>query len=82
MPATPEQLAGGIRGGQKAGIVARERADKFYAPLDPIMAELRAQGLGYAAIATKLNELGHRTRLGNLWNRKLVSQACRGRGIE
>jgi lambda repressor-like predicted transcriptional regulator len=50
------------------------RADKAYADLAPIVAELRAKGLSLRAIADRLNRDGHTTRRGKPWNATQIAR--------
>lgn len=62
---TPEAVAKG----RERSIVSRAKAaTEAYADLAPLMAEWRAAGLSFAAIAGKLNDEGHTTRRGRPWN--------------
>jgi DNA invertase Pin-like site-specific DNA recombinase len=61
-----------LAGLEKARIVSAatitERAEQAYADLQPMMAELRANGMTLAEIANELNAQGHTTRRGKPWN--------------
>jgi DNA invertase Pin-like site-specific DNA recombinase len=60
------------RGAKAAGEAVRERAEKEYADLIPVVRELRSRGLSQAAIADELNRQGHTTRRGMPWNQVQV----------
>ena len=51
-----------LQGGRNAAPVHREAAREFYAPLVPVVAELRRQGLSLRAIARELERRGLKTR--------------------
>jgi len=53
------------RGAKSAGISHRQRATEAYADVKPLIADLRAEGLSFAAIADRLNAEGHATRTGS-----------------
>lgn len=53
-----------LKGGRNAAPVHAEMADEFYAPVIPIVLELRRQGLSLRAIARELDQRGIRTRVG------------------
>jgi hypothetical protein len=50
------------KGGAASAPVHRESAREFYAPLLPVVAELRRQGLSLRAIAAELGRRGIKTR--------------------
>jgi DNA invertase Pin-like site-specific DNA recombinase len=52
----------------------KERADEAYTDIAPMMAEWRAEGLTFQAIANRLNAEGHTTRRGAEWNPVQVSR--------
>lgn len=55
--------------GRRAAAAARaDRARTAYVHLEPLMRQLRADGLTFRAIADRLNDLGHRTVGGAAWN--------------
>jgi hypothetical protein len=60
MPGFPPR--GHLKGGQNAAPVNRALAREFYAPIIPIVVELRRQGLSLRAIARELDRRGIRTR--------------------
>ncbi|HMB05415.1 MAG TPA: recombinase family protein [Isosphaeraceae bacterium] len=70
------RLTGGAnpKAARRAGEVAKMRADKAYADLAPIVAELRAKGLSLRAIADRLNRDGHTTRRGKPWNATQIAR--------
>jgi hypothetical protein len=51
-----------LKGGRNAAESHRQAAREFYAPLLPLVAELRRQGLSLRAIARELDRRGVRTR--------------------
>jgi hypothetical protein len=51
-----------------------ELADEAYADLLPTLRTLKAEGLTLAKIAEQLNEAGHKTRRGKLWNPTQVAR--------
>ena len=55
---------GGRRGRAKAAVVISSKARTEYQDLFPIVRQMRADGLSYAAIAKALNDQGHSTRTG------------------
>jgi DNA invertase Pin-like site-specific DNA recombinase len=70
------RLTGGAnpKAARRAGEVAKMRADKAYADLAPIVAELRAKGLSLRAIADRLNRDGHTTRRGEPWDATQIAR--------
>ena len=62
------------QGARAAGATDRANADQAYADLYPIITELREEGLSLAAIAPRLNDMGHTTRRGKSWNAVQVSR--------
>ena len=63
-----------LKGGQNAAPIHAEMADAFYAPIIPIVLELRRQGLSLRAIARELDQREIRTRVGcyykSIWSNK------------
>jgi hypothetical protein len=53
-----------LKGGQNSAPVHAEMADEFYAPIIPIVLELRLQALSLRAIARELDQRGISTRVG------------------
>lgn len=53
-----------LKGGRNAAPVHAEMADAFYAPIFPIVLELRRRGLSLRSIASELDRRGIRTRVG------------------
>ena len=53
-----------LKGGRNAAPVLAEMAREFYAPIIPIVLELRRQGLSLRAIGRELDRRGIRTRVG------------------
>ena len=51
-----------LKGGQTSAVVHAKAAREFYAPILPIVAELRRKGLSLRAIARELERLGIKTR--------------------
>jgi hypothetical protein len=51
-----------LTGGRNSAPVNRALADKHYAPILPVVADLRRQGLSLRAIARELERLGVPTR--------------------
>jgi hypothetical protein len=72
-----------LKGGQAAASVNTERAREFYAPLIPIVAELRRQGLSLRAIARELEKRGIKTRYEwPYWNATQIKRIlARGSGV-
>ena len=52
-----------LTGGRKAAATHARNAREFYAPIVPIVAELRRQGLSLRAIARELDRRGVKTRV-------------------
>jgi hypothetical protein len=52
------------KGGAASAPTHRESAREFYAPLLPVVAELRRQGLSLRAIAAELGRRGFKSRWG------------------
>ena len=50
------------RGGAASAPIHREAAQRFYAPLIPLVVELHGRGLSLRKIAAELNRLGVSTR--------------------
>jgi hypothetical protein len=51
-----------LKGGQTAAVTHATAAREFYAPLLPVIVELRRQGLSLRAIAAELDRRGIKTR--------------------
>lgn len=66
------------RAAAKAHTVAREKA---YVDLLPLIMQLKQEGATLRTIATRLNELGHRTRRGRLWGSGQVYRVLRYAGM-
>lgn len=66
---TPENLTDNARAeGRRVSLEKRKgAADGFAAKIMPIIEKYRAEGLGYAAVADRLNAEGLRTRKGGEW---------------
>lgn len=60
MPAFPPGAC--LKGAQASIMSHVQLADEFYAPIIPIVAELRRQGLSLRAIARELDQRGIKTR--------------------
>ena len=54
--------------GKRGAVTNRAKARTAYASLLPQLREWRAAGLSFARISTRLNDSGHTTRSGALWN--------------
>jgi len=55
--------------GQRSGAIAMaQRAAAAYSDIKPMMQEMRANGETFAAIATKLTVMGHKTRNDKAWS--------------
>ena len=52
-----------LLGGRNAAVTNAQLAREFYAPITPVVAELRRQGLSLRAIARELDRRGFKTRL-------------------
>lgn len=71
------------RGAARASEARRTQADEAYREIGPMAMELRNAGFTLQEIADRLNESGHRTRRGRLWNAMQVSRVLtRERGPE
>src|SRR4051794_38206691 len=55
-------------GGRNAAPVHRQQAREFYAPILPLVKELKARGLSLRQIAAELDRRGVRTRMGSWWS--------------
>ena len=64
----PDRRGPGQGTGRPRPSARRLRARTAYVHLEPVMHQLRADGLSYQAIADRLNDLGHRTANGAEWN--------------
>lgn len=64
-----------VIGGQNAAPYLRQLAREFYAPIIPIVVELRQQGLTLRAIAGELGRRGIKTRQG--WDHWSATQVRR-----
>lgn len=62
-------------GGQVSAVVNAELAREFYAPVLPIVADLRRQGMSLRAIAAELDRRGLKTRHG--WDHWTANQVRR-----
>jgi DNA invertase Pin-like site-specific DNA recombinase len=62
------RLVGARNGAKASGAVSTKAATEAYQDLRPTVAELRERGLSLRAIAKELNEQGHTTRRGRVWN--------------
>ncbi|WP_422927451.1 recombinase family protein [Singulisphaera sp. PoT] len=64
------RLTGGAnsKAARRAGEVAKANAEDAYADLAPKLAEMRTGGLSLRQIARRLNQEGHTTRRGKVWN--------------
>jgi hypothetical protein len=71
-----------VRGCKAGAKTNRRNAVLAYAHLMPMMVESREQGATLAAIAKKLNDLGHRTRTGSFWTADTVLRALKRRHDE
>ncbi len=60
MPSFPPGVH--LKGGRISAVVHTIAAREFYAPILPVVAELRRQGLSLRAIASELERRGIRTR--------------------
>lgn len=63
--------------GRRGAKTNRAKARTAYASLLPQLREWRAAGLSFARISARLNEAGHTTRSGALWNPAQVRRALR-----
>jgi DNA invertase Pin-like site-specific DNA recombinase len=68
----PENMSQDAR--EKGASVNRDAAITAYATLMPMIRQLRADGLSFAAIATRLNEEGRSTRNGAAWTSMAVKR--------
>ena len=59
---------------RRAGEVAAALARDAYVDLAPLLAEMRAEGLSLRRIAGSLNDAGHTTRQGKVWNQVQVAR--------
>jgi len=74
-----EARAKGARNGAKA---VKAQADEAYRGLAPLMRQFRESGWTLREIANWLNEAGHRTRRGQVWNAMQVSRVLKRFGGE
>ena len=61
--------------GRRGAETNRAKARTAYASLLPQLREWRAAGLSFARISARLNDAGHTTRSGALWNPAQVRRA-------
>lgn len=61
--------------GRRGAETNRAKARTAYASLLPQLREWSAAGLSFARISTRLNDAGHTTRSGALWNAAQVRRA-------
>ncbi len=59
---------GNAKAAKRAGEVLAANAAEAYTDLVPDIAGIRAEGLSLRRIAGRLNEEGHTTRRGRMWN--------------
>src|ERR1035441_5536211 len=59
---------GGLKGSRLGAATTKRNAVEHYAYIAPTIAAYRAEGLGYLAIAKRLNAAGEETRNGKAWN--------------
>lgn len=71
------RLEGSKKGAKAAGAALKQAANAAYTDLYPIVSNLRNEGQTFAAIADKLNEMGHTTRRGKPWNASQVLRVSR-----
>ncbi|HIK94038.1 MAG: recombinase family protein [Pirellulaceae bacterium] len=64
---------------QSAAKAHSDAFDAEYSDFFPVVEQLRADGKSYQAIANTLNEQGHTTRRGKLWNRMQVHRLANAR---
>jgi hypothetical protein len=81
MPAFPPGVH--LKGGQTSAPINAAKAREFYAPIIPVVVELRRKGLSLRAIARELDRLGIRTRIqypDQRWNasqiRRILARAA------
>ena len=56
------------KGATHAGVVSHHQAKEAYRDIEPLLRELSQRGLSLRAMAREMNEMGHTTRRGKLWN--------------
>ena len=68
----------GLRKAREAAAEANRAAfHQEYADLFPVVVELKEKGQSLQSIADELNDMGHTTRRGKLWNRMQVSRVLK-----
>jgi hypothetical protein len=73
----PRRLKDAKKGAIKAGESHRHAANNAYSERMPIIQEKKDAGLSLRAIADHLNEIGHTTQNGKLWNASQVMRVGR-----
>lgn len=69
------------RGSQASAEASRRRAAEMYEDLRGVLEEMRDEGLSLAAMAERLNEMGHTTRRGCRWLPTQVARVLNRLGI-
>lgn len=65
---------GGLKGSAKGAAATKKKAVEAYAYIAPTIAAYRAEGLGYLAIAKRLNAADEETRNGKQWSAMQVKR--------
>jgi DNA invertase Pin-like site-specific DNA recombinase len=67
---------GTLKGSARGVAVRLVHKAEAYAYIQPLIRDLRDQGLGFDAIAKRLNEVGHETRNQRAWNATQVRRVA------
>lgn len=65
------------KGGQRSGENSKRLALEAYRDIVPILKDLKEAGLSLREMAAKMNELGHTTRRGKIWNHVQIARVLK-----